>query len=145
MPVPSLYFDECVDHGLLIRLRRRGYTVTTAQAERMTGVSDEEQLRHATRHDWLIVSTDTGDFQRLHAFSQRDEIAHGGILLLPTGLLDRMEIRAALSIDWIATLPDHRSMLFRWNDFQQRLIRGERIPGADYCEEDVRRALGHPT
>jgi hypothetical protein len=54
-----------------------------------------------------------------------------------------MEIRAAISIDWIATLPDHRSMLFRWNDFQQRLIQGERIPGADYSEEEVRRALGH--
>jgi hypothetical protein len=144
MPVPSLYFDECVDHGLLIRLRQRGYTVTTAPAERMTGVSDEEQLRYATRHDWLIISTDTSDFQRLHAFSRRDEIAHGGILLLPTGLLDRMEIRAVISIEWIATLPDHRSRLFHWHDFQQRLIRGERVPGADYSEEEIRRALGHP-
>ncbi|MDQ2785894.1 MAG: hypothetical protein M3Y58_12925 [Chloroflexota bacterium] len=70
---------------------------------------------------------------------------HAGILLLPTGSLDRMEIRAAISVDWIATLPDHRSMLFRWHDFQQRLIRGERIPGADYSEEEVRRSLGHPT
>lgn len=143
MPVPSLYFDECVDYGLLIRLQRRGYTATTAQAERMIGVSDEEQLRYATRHDWLIVSTDTRDFQRLHALFQRDEIPHSGILLLPTGLLDRMEIRAAISIDWIATLPDHRSMLFRWNDFQQRLIRGERIPETDYSDEEVRRALGY--
>ncbi|MDQ6905796.1 MAG: DUF5615 family PIN-like protein [Chloroflexota bacterium] len=110
----------------------------------MIGISDEEQLRHATRHDWLILSTDTSDFQRLHAFFRRDGIPHGGILLLPVGPLDRMEIRATISFDWISALPDHRSMLFRWNDFQQRLIRGERMPDFSYTEEEVRRALGHP-
>jgi predicted nuclease of predicted toxin-antitoxin system len=142
MPIPSLYFDECVDHGLLIRLRQRGYTVTTAQVKGMVGVSDAEQLAYATRYGWMIVSTDTGDFQRLHSLSRRDAVPHSGILLLPTGQLDRMEVRAAMMVDWIAALPEYRSMLFRWNDVQQRLIHGERIPG--YSEDDVRRALGHP-
>ena len=142
MPVPSIYFDECVDHGLLIRLRQRGYIVTTAQEEGIIGVSDAEQLAYATHHGWVIVSTDTGDFQRLHSLCQRDALPHGGILLLPTGQLDRMEIRAAMLIDWIATLSEYRSMLFRWNDIQQRLIHSERIPG--YSEDEVRRALGHP-
>ncbi len=69
---------------------------------------------------------------------------HSGILVVSSRPIDQLDIRVALALDWIAMLPDHRSMLFRWNDFQQRLIRGERIPDSDYTEEDVRRALGHP-
>ena len=142
MAVPHIYFDECVDHGLLARLQKRGFHVTTAPAERVIGVPDEAQLEYATRHDWMIVSTNTNDFQQLHRQFQGDNRPHSSILLLPTGVLDRMEIRAAMLLDWIATLPDYRSRLFRWHELQQRLIAGERIAG--YTEDDVRRALGRP-
>lgn len=62
MAVPHIYFDECVDHGLLARLQKRGFHVTTAPAERVIGVPDEAQLEYATRHDWMIVSTNTNDY-----------------------------------------------------------------------------------
>src|SRR3954469_16188769 len=96
MPAPAISFDECVDHGLLLRVRRRGYVVTTAQAEGVIGVTDREQLAYATAHGWMIVSTGTGDFRRLHAMLSQDAVPHASILLLPTGPLDRLEIRAAI-------------------------------------------------
>jgi predicted nuclease of predicted toxin-antitoxin system len=64
---PPYYLDECVDLGLFTRLRQRGYEVRNARDEGMSGVSDGEHLAYSTRNDWLIVSTDTHDYQRLHA------------------------------------------------------------------------------
>jgi hypothetical protein len=43
-------------------------------------------------------------------------------------------------LDWIATSPDRHSQLFRWHDFQQWLIQGQRLLA--YSEVEVRRALG---
>ena len=43
-------------------------------------------------------------------------------------------------LDWIATLPDYRSQLFRWHDLQYWLTQGNSLPG--YSEAEVRLALG---
>jgi hypothetical protein len=45
-----------------------------------------------------------------------------------------------MALDWIGSFPDHRPRLFRWHEFQQLLIAGERLPGSS--EAEVRRALG---
>ncbi len=136
MPRPDIYFDECVNWYLAVRLRQRGFSVTTARDARMAGKTDAEQLAYATHIDALLVSYDSLDYRRLHRIST----AHSGIVLIGNVRLDRQEVRTAMLIDWAATFPDHRSRLFRWHELQQRLIAGLRLPG--YSEEDVRMALG---
>ncbi len=121
---------------LAVRLRQRGFSVTTARDARMTGKTDTEQLAYATRIDAMLVSYDSLDYRRLHRISA----AHSGIILISNLRLDWQEMRTAMLIDWAASLPDYRSHLFRWHDLQQQLIAGMRLP--DYSEEDVRMALG---
>ncbi len=121
---------------LAVRLRQRGFSVTTARDARMTGKTDTEQLAYATRIDAMLVSYDSLDYRRLHRIS----VAHSGIILISNLRLDWQEMRTAMLIDWAASLPDYRSHLFRWHDLQQQLIAGMRLP--DYSEEDVRMALG---
>ncbi len=133
----DVYFDECVNSYLAIRLRHRGFIVTTARDARMAGKTDAEQLAYATRIDAMLVSYDSLDYRRLH----RDRAAaHSGIVLISNVPLDWQEVRAAMLIDWAATFPDRRSHLFRWHDVQQQFIAGMRLPG--YGAEDIRMALG---
>ncbi len=136
MPRPDVYFDECVNWYLAVRLRQRGFSVTTARDARMTGKSDVEQLAFATRRDAVLVSYDSLDYRRLHRIGN----AHSGIVLIGVVRLDWQEIRAAMLIDWAASFPDYRPHLFRWHDLQQRLIGGTRLPG--YNEDELRTALG---
>ena len=137
MARPLVYLDECVHILLAARLRRRGFAVFTAHERGMTGASDAEQLAYATQHDALILTHDIRHYRSLH-FRVR---IHGGIGLLPDASLALQELRAAMLLDWIASLPEHRSQLFRWHDLQQRLIQGFRLP--NYREDDMRVALGH--
>lgn len=145
MPRPSVYLDECVSKRLVIRLRWRGFHVTTAGEVGLLEASDDVQFAYAAQRDLLLITHNKRHFIALHNQYMRDEQTHHGLLVLPLTPVQLLDVRVAICLDWIAALPNHRSMLFRWNDFQQRLIRGERIPGTDYIEQDVRRALGHPT
>ena len=56
--------------------------------------------------------------------------------------LQRLVVRAASMLDWIATFPDYRFRLFQWGHFQDLLDRGLRLPG--YSEADLRLARGRP-
>lgn len=145
MPRPAVYLDECGDQNLAHLLGRREFSVTTPREAGLLGASDRVQLAFAAQRQLLIVTYNRRHFHSLHHQYLADGRSHNGILVVSSRPIDQLGIRVAMTLDWIGTLPDHRSMLFRWNDFQQRLIRGERIPGADYREEDVRQALGHPT
>lgn len=143
MPRPPVYLDECVSKRLVIRLRWRGFQVTTANEVGLLEASDDRQFAYAAQYGLLLITHNKRHFIALHNQYMRDRQTHHGLLVLPLTPVQILDVRVAMCLDWIAMLPDHRSMLFRWNDFQQRLIRGERIPGADYSEEEVRRALGH--
>ena len=140
MAPPSVYLDECVNQHIVAGLRLRGFRVTTAQAEAMLGVTDEAQLVHATQRGFVILSHNRRDFQRWHAILRQRAQSHGGILLVPNGSEPQLEVRTAMLLDWIATLPDYRSQLFRWHDLQYWLTQGHRLPG--YSEAEVRLALG---
>jgi transposase len=66
--------------------------------------------------------------------------SHGGIICLPqTRPFSRLELRAALILDWLADQP-YGSQLFLSGDLQRLLERGLRFPS--YGEEDIRHALG---
>lgn len=49
-------------------------------------------------------------------------------------------IPVAEALQWRASLPEPRPEILIWNDLQQRLIHGLRLPG--YSEEEVRLVLG---
>ncbi len=136
MPRPNVYFDECMNGYLAVRLHLRGFSVTTVRDARMAGKTDVEQLTYASRIDAMLVSYDSLDYRRLH----RNSATHSGIILISNVRLDWQEVRTAMLIDWAASLPDYRSHLFRWHDLQQQLIAGMRLPTDS--EEDVRLALG---
>lgn len=145
MPRPAVYLDECVDQYLAHLLRQREFPVTTPREAGLLGASDGVQLAFAAQRQLLIVTYNRKHFRSLHHQYLADGRSHSGILVVSSRPIDQLGIRVAMALDWIAAFPNHRSMLFRWNDFQQRLIRGERIPDSGYTEEDVRRALGYPT
>lgn len=140
MPRPSLYLDGCVAHDVSFLLALRGFDSTTARAAGILGASVEVQRAYATLHDRVIISHNIRDFRRLH----RRGINHYRIFVLPVSSIPLLDIRIALLADWVASIRNLRSRLFHGHELQQRLIRGKRIPGADYCEEEIRRALGHP-
>jgi hypothetical protein len=140
MPAPSVYLDECVNHGLVEPLRKRGFDVTTAQAEGIVGVDDESQLSHAARRGLAILSHNKRHFQHWHRIFAEQGRSHGGIILLPSSRLSLLELRAAMMLDWIGTHGDAGSRLFLWGDLQRELARGLALAG--YSRADVRSALG---
>jgi hypothetical protein len=137
---PTGYLDECVDVGLVQTLLQRGHIVLAARDAGPTGVDDDEQIEYAAARGWVIVTHNARHFVRWnHRFRQQGRL-HGGIVVIPeTGPLDRLTIRAAMMLDWIAQ-QEYRSCLFRWGDLQKLLVQGFRVPG--YTEDEVRRAIG---
>ena len=140
MAVPPVYLDECVDQRVGDLLCSRGILVTSVLAARTLGDDDASQLAFATQHDLVIVSHNTRDFRRLHVAYHEAGRPHGGILLLPTGPPERIAVRIAMLLDWLATFPDHRSQLFRWHELQHWLTQGNSLGG--YNAADMRIALG---
>ena len=138
---PPVYLDECVDHRLGASLRERGYVVATTRESGLVGASDQRQLEYATDAGLVLLSYNWRHFQRLDAAHRREGRVHGGIIALPgPAPLDRLTVRAALMLDWMATLPAYRSHFFRWGDLQQLLIGGYRPAGLSEVELDL--ALG---
>jgi predicted nuclease of predicted toxin-antitoxin system len=141
MAAPSLYLDECVDQRLAATLRALGYDVVTVQEAHRESEEDEDQLLYATTQGRMLLSHNQLDFRRRHAAFERAGRPHGGIILIPqTVPLARLEIRARLMLDWVATAADWQWHLFTWTDLQQRLIHGYRLP--EWDEAEVRQALG---
>jgi hypothetical protein len=141
MSAPPAYLDECIDRPVTEALRRRGFDILTAIESGLGEEPDEIQLAHATRARRVLISYNRWDFRRLHAAYQLDGRDHGGIVIIPQSLLaHRRHLRAALLLDWLGTLDTYHSRLFQWNDLQQLLLRGLRLPG--YSEEEVNDAIG---
>ena len=141
MAAPPVYLDECVDVALADALRRRGFIVTIARDHGPVGAGDEEQILYATSRGWIILSHNARHFRRWHRAFVETGRSHDGMILIPeTGPVSRLALRAAMMLDWIATLGDHRGRLFRWGDLQYQLTQGYRLPG--YDEADARLALG---
>jgi hypothetical protein len=142
MTAPPVYLDECVDCELAPRLVQRGFVVTTAAAQGMVGASDEEQLAYATQHDWVILTHNRRHFQREHHEYVRQHRPHSGIIILPQRCtFDRLELRAAMMLDWITTeSAEYQSRLFLWNDLQLQLTHGLQLAG--YTASEVKQVLG---
>ena len=141
---PRAYADENVDARIVEALRERGFEIVTARDVRMLGQTDDAQLAYAADQGRVLLTFDRGDFRRLHARFVEAGREHAGIALLPQSrLIARTIVRAAMMLDWLATLEHKSSPLVNWNDLQARLHRGERLPG--YEEDEVAAALGQVT
>jgi hypothetical protein len=142
MPAPDAYLDECVDHDLVESLRTRGFTVTSAleQGRANRGYEDDAQLAFATSMEWVIITYNERLFRALADDYQHRHEVHGGIVVLPgRPPFERVAVRAAMMLDWLGTMPDHRSGLFKWGHLQDLLEQGHRLPG--YSDDEVRLAL----
>ncbi len=139
---PHVYLDECVDCDLAVRLARRGFVATTTQAQGMVGATDEQQLAFATQNGWAILTRNRRHFQRQHQTYLQQRRPHAGILILPQrGTLDRLELRAVMMLDWIATYSlQHHSALLMWSSLQFLPTRGLQLAG--YTSEEIQQALG---
>jgi len=122
-------------------LRKRGFSVVAAVELPPRGLADVDQLRRAARQGCVFVSHNRKDFIRLsHDFRQRGE-EHAGIVLLPRDTSQgRLLLRTAMLLEWRSTLDEPRPDVLIWNDLQQQLIGGLRLPG--HAETDVRIVLG---
>jgi predicted nuclease of predicted toxin-antitoxin system len=139
MRLPA-YIDECVHLELAPALVALGFEARSARDAGMTGKDDEQQLRYATAHGFVLLTHDAHDFRRLHRRLIAKGREHSGIIILPPRELPILTLRSAMMLDWLAQHGDYRSRLLSWGDVQYALTQGERIPG--YSEADVRRALG---
>jgi hypothetical protein len=141
---PRAYLDECVDHALVEALQARGFSVTAAIDEGLTGLDDEHQLAHATAEDRLLLTHNEKHFRQLHYAVLAAGQAQGGIALLTQRPpLELLTGRAAVLLDWIGTLGRQHSRLFKWGHLQQLLEEGYRLPG--YTEAEIRLILGRPS
>lgn len=141
MPTAGVYADECIDRPVVEALRARGFEVLTAVDAGRQEDPDSALLAHATSLGRIVRSYNRQHFRRLHRVWRDSGREHGGIVLLPRASpVERRQLRAAMLLDWAALAPEQRSRLFQWNDLQQRLQAGFRLPG--YTEEETRQALG---
>src|SRR3954462_12169382 len=116
MTAPRVYLDECVDCELAPRLGQCGFVVTTAVAEGIVGATDPEQLAYATQLGWAILTHNRRHFPHEHHEYVRQNRPHGGIIILPQrGTFERLELRAAMMLDWIASeSASYQSRLFAY-------------------------------
>lgn len=143
MPSPPVYADECIDRPLVERLRERGFDVVTALEAGMGSEPDAAQLAYAADVDRVLLTYNRRHFRRLH----RDWLAagreHAGIVLVPqTPPPSRRVLRISMLLDWLGSpgAGGHHSRLLQWNDLQQVLHAGNRLPG--YTEDEVTDVLG---
>lgn len=123
-------------------LTARGYDVTSVQFVGPRGRDDGAVLARATELGRVLMTHNVEDFRDIDADFRSQGRPHAGIIGLPQlrgAPLRRLELRAAMMLDWVAGQPD-RSRLFIWGELQQLLERGVQLPG--YNQQEVREALG---
>jgi hypothetical protein len=121
MPAPSACLDECTDLHLVSALGARGYDVTSLQLVGPLGVDDDAVLERATELGRVLITHNAEDFRRQDGEFRRRGRPHGGIICLPQsrgGPFSRLELRAAVMLDWLATQP-YESRLFSWGQLQE--------------------------
>lgn len=72
----KLYADEDFDHGVVAKLRALGHDVVTVMDADRRGLSDVEQLVHATETGRALITFNRADYHALH----RQRATHAGII-----------------------------------------------------------------
>jgi hypothetical protein len=138
---PPIYADENISWRLVEGLRARGFDVLTAREADTLGQADDAQLELAAKVGRVLLTFDRRDFRHVHQRFVSRGGRHVGIALLPQNAdTARTSVRAAMLLDWFASLKPSENRIVNWNELQQLLHTGYR--GTGYVEEDVRLALG---
>lgn len=75
------YFDgDASEHALVEGLRKAGFDCLTSTEAGAEGVSDEEHLRLAVRIGRVLVSSNVGDYMRLHSAWLAQGAPHAGMV-----------------------------------------------------------------
>ena len=89
---------------------------------------------------YLGRSHNESDFRNLTNDYRRRGLPHGGIIVLPEhSPIERLTVRAAMMLDWLGTMTDHRSGFFQWGHLQELLEQGYLLEG--YTPDEIRLAL----
>jgi len=99
----KLYLDENVPEAVSTALRLRGYDVLTAREAGRTGLSDFDQLRHASSQNRVIFTFNVADFYKIHSECTRKGFNHAGIILskqLPIGAIVKALLRLLSSMKY---------------------------------------------
>ncbi len=93
-PPAALYLDEDVSVVVAAILRGRGFDAVTTRDLGQLGLSDNEQLAHATRMRRALLTHNRADFERLHSEWLGVGRHHTGIIIarrrLPTEIVARV-------------------------------------------------------
>jgi predicted nuclease of predicted toxin-antitoxin system len=80
---PVIYLDENLDADRLIALLRRdGYRLVSPREIEAKGWSDPDVLAYCAQHDYLVLTSNPGDFNALHRQWQTEGRSHSGILIV---------------------------------------------------------------
>ena len=141
MLAPPAFIDECVDQPTIDQLRLRSFDVLTAVEVGRSKQPDESQLEFATSLDRVLLTYNRMDFRRIHLEFVQAGRPHAGIILIPqSSVVIWRALRAAMMLVWIGESGRQHSRLVQWNDLQQELIGGVRLP--HFTEDEIREVLG---
>ncbi len=86
----KLYLDENVPEAIAKGLKLRGFDVITVKGANRKGLSDSEQLKHASSENRAIFTFNVADFNKTHNEFINKGIPHEGIIVskqLPIGII----------------------------------------------------------
>jgi hypothetical protein len=133
-PPPAL-LDECTDLELVPLLRARGYVVEAVHLLGLRGADDAVVLDYAARRGRALVTHNERHFRHEHRRLVEAGRTHAGIICISQlGPIERMALRVAMMLDWVAQ-QENRAQLFVSGRLQEQLERGLRLAG--HTEEEV--------
>jgi Domain of unknown function (DUF5615) len=80
-----LLLDEQLSPTIAEQLRARSHDVVSAAEVGLAGAADERVLSSAARDRRAVVTNNIKDFRPMHADYLKTNIAHYGIVFVPTG------------------------------------------------------------
>jgi uncharacterized protein with PIN domain len=107
----ALYCDEDVSVVLAAMLRARGFPVTTARDAGHLGRTDEDQLQGAAAADWILLTHNRADFERLHRQWIESGRRHAGIIIARRRLPGELVVRLGRLLGRL-TADDFTNQLF---------------------------------
>jgi predicted nuclease of predicted toxin-antitoxin system len=90
----GFFIDEDLPPSIAEMLRAKGIRATSVVAEKRQGLSDEEQLRFATAHNFVVVTANVADYLELARQWMARGMNHLGIVFATTKQFPRRNAAA---------------------------------------------------
>lgn len=101
MNIFKFYLNEDVNVGLAEALKRRGFDALTVRDAKYFGLTDEEQLKFASKQKRIIITCNRKHYIQLHKEFRRRKFFHCGIIIseqLPVGEFLRRVLNLCSSV-----------------------------------------------